>query len=222
MQRAGGFLILYHVILGAAGFALLRYLQPPVEGLALGAWAVLYNALLGFVAWMRSDQELFDLWTFLLPLSVFQVLPDVMLVQHLGTLAFPNLGGERWLGVPLYMGGLWVVPLIFVVWVTHLVHRVSGALALLACAAVSLALFGAAEWAAPQEHVWRPRGDVALWQGIALYVLPAEVLLGLATWQVWCVVQSRNLLVKVLGAAGVSIFYAGALFTSWFVVERIL
>jgi len=221
VQRAGGFLILYHALLGAAGFALLKYLHPPELGVVIGAWAVFYNAMLGFVAWLRSDHEVFDLWTFLLPLSVIQVLPDAMLVQHLGVLVFPHLGGERWHGVPLYMGGLWVAPLVLIVWITSLVHRASATLALLVCAALSLALFGAAEWAAPKWRLWAPRG-VTLWQGVALYVLPAEVLLGLATWLVWSVVQSRNFLAKVVAAAGVSVFYAGALYMSWFVVERIL
>ena len=214
MARATFWIFLTTAALCGALVALPRYFGPPQLGQAIGAVVALYLALLFMGAWLRSHHELLSALTFLVPLSVCQVVPDALLVQHLGTLSFPDLGAARFGPVPAYMAGLWVAPLLLVLWAAQLAHRASAPLAIATALVVALAVFGAAEWAA--AHVlalWHPR-NVDTWQGIALYVLPAEALLGLVAWLAFVQVQHRTIFMKAIAAAFVSLFYAGALFAS--------
>jgi hypothetical protein len=222
MGRATFWIFFTTGLLCAALVALPRYLAPPQLGQALLAATALYVALLFMGAWLRDHHELLGALAFVLPLSLCQVVPDLLLVRELGTLAFPDLGASRLGPVPAYMAGLWVAPLLLVLWASELAQRASVALGGLAALAVALAAFGAAEWAA--AHVltlWHPR-NVATWQGIALYVLPAEALLGLATWVGYALVRHRTIFMKAFGAACVSLFYAGALFASHLIFQRYL
>ena len=223
MARATFWIFLTGGLLCGALLALPRVLTPPQLGQALLAVVALYVLVLFAGAWLRSQHELLGALTFLLPLSACQVLPDTVLVQVLGTLAFPDLGAAR-IGpaVPAYMAGLWVLPLLLVVWAAEVTSRASAALSLLVALAVSLAVFGAAEWAA--AHVltlWHPR-NVDTWQGVALYVLPAEALLGLVTWVAYTQVRHRTIFTKAVAAALVSVFYAGALVASHVAFQRYL
>lgn len=218
MVRASFWVILLTGALVAGLLALPQYVRPPMLGQLIGALALLYVLLLGACAWFGSQHELTDAWFFLVPLSLFQVLPDWMLVEHLRVLVFPDLGAARIGPVPVYMAGLWVAPLLVVVWAAQLAHERSAALALLTAALASLLVFGAAEYAVQHYPLWLVHG-VRTWQGIALYVLPAEVALGVATWGVYALLRHRALPLKVAGAAAVSVFYAGALLLSHVLIE---
>jgi hypothetical protein len=220
MARATFWIVLTTGLLCAALLAVPKWLGPPMLGQALVAVTGLYLLVLFMGAWLGSHHELKDALAFLLPLSVCQALPDAMLVQVLGVLAFPDLGAPRLGPVPLYVAGLWVAPLLLVLWAAEVAHRASAAWAALVAPVMSLAAFGAAEWAAAHLlPLWHSR-QVETWQGVALYVLPAEALLGLVTWLVYTQVRARTLFMKALGAAAVSLFYAGALYASLFAFQR--
>lgn len=219
MARASFWVVLLTGALVGGLLALPQFVRPPMLGQAIAALAVLYVLLLGACAWFGSQHELTDAWFFLVPLSLFQVLPDWMLVEHLRVLVFPDLGAARIGPVPVYMTGLWVAPLLVVIWAGEIAHRVSATLALAVAPLAALAVFGAAEWLAPGYGLWVPR-NVATWQGMAIYVLAAEAALGIATWLMFSAVQHRALPLKILGAAAVSAFYAGALLGSHAAVQR--
>lgn len=221
MERASFWILLLTGALCAALLVLPRYLGPPHLGQAITGAVVLYNLLLLFGAWLRSHHELLSAWAFLLPLSFCLVLPDMMLVQVLGVLTFPDFGAQRYGSVPVYMAGLWVAPLLLVVWLAELAHRRSEILAAMAALVASLAVFGAAEWAMRFLPLWHPR-NVDTWHGVALYVLPAEALLGLVTWVVFTLVAHRTIFTKAVAAALVAMFYAGALFASHLAFQRYL
>jgi hypothetical protein len=221
VDRASGTIVLIHALFGALAWALFHFLAPPLLGQALAASVALYTVVLPAWAWLRSQHELFEAWTFLLPLSVALVLPDWILVAQFGVLGFPDLGAPRIGPVPAFMAGLWVPPLVCVLWLAALARRVSGGVSLLFAGAAALAVFGAAEWFAPGLGLWQPH-NVRRIEGVALYVLPAEAALGLAAWAVFSAVEGRGVFAKLLGAAFVSVFYCGALVTSYFVVERLL
>ena len=220
MARASFWILLTFSLLAGALVMLPRYLGPPQLGQAITAAVGLYLVLLYLGAWLRSHHELLDAFAFLLPLSLFQVLPDLLLVQELGTLSFPALGAQGFGPVPVYMAGLWVAPLLLVIWLAEIAHRASAVTAGIVALLAALAVFGAAEWAA--AHVlplWRPR-NVDTWEGIALYVLPAEALLGFVAWLAYTQVSHRTLFMKAFGAALVSLFYVGALFASHLAFRR--
>lgn len=220
MPRATFWVLVLNALLVGGLLALARWLQAPLLGQAIGAIVLLYVVTVPIVGWLRGQHELLDAWLFLLPLSMCQVVPDWILVEQLHVLSFPPLGGGHFGPVPQYMAGLWIAPLMLVIWIGEVVHRRSAAVALVAVAVGSAAIFGAAEWIAPRLLLWFPHG-VRTWHGVAIYVVAAEVLLSVATWLVFLQVQGRTIFAKAFGAAGVSIFYAGALVVSNFLVERL-
>jgi hypothetical protein len=108
-------LVLVHAALLIAGAAALS-LEAPAKG-----WAVLVTVI-GYVialqvATRRCERvELQALAAFLVPVSIFQVLPDWVLADLVGTLRFPDTGGLRVDDViPVAMAGMWVAPLFLAV-----------------------------------------------------------------------------------------------------------
>ena len=220
MPRASLTLLLFHAAFAAAGWFILRSFNPPLLGVLIGAWVLAYNVLLPWAGWLRGEPDVIDLWTFLLPLSLLQVIPDWVLCSAFHVLVFPDLGGARLGPVPAFMAGLWVVPLVLVIWITSLSRRVSERLAPVAAAVSALAIFGVAEWAARPLGLWYAYG-VRMVDGVALYVLPAETVLGIAAWRVYERVQGRLWLAKLSGAATVSVLYTGTLVMALFLGQRL-
>lgn len=210
MREARDALIL-NGLLAAGGWASFQYLHAPMLGLAVVALVLAFNILLPMFARASGHGHWFDLWAFLLPLSMFQVVPDWVLSQMVGILAFPDLGAPRIGTVPVYMAGMWVIPLFWVL----LIARGSPALA----GGLGLVVFAAAEWAAPQFGLWRPL-SVRTWHGVAHYVLLPELLLGWAAAWAYREVGSAGVLMRLIGAAAVSVFYTGALIVSYFLMQR--
>ena len=118
-----GDFIAFHAV-----FALLSWLGTHSgHGLPFGqvafALAVIYNT--GFALWLGPRHDtLRKLWRFVFPLSVMLMYPDWILAQQFGVRrfkndGFPALGGT----VPLYMAGLWAVPLAIVIFAGLQVRR---------------------------------------------------------------------------------------------------
>lgn len=199
-------------LIAAGGWAAFQFLHVPMLGLAVLALVVAFNLLLPLFAGSSGNRHWFDLWLFLLPLSVFQVVPDWVLSQLLGILVFPDLGAPR-IGhhVPVYMAGMWVIPLFWVLLIARGSPLLAGGLALL--------VFGASEWAAPIFDIWRPR-NVSTHYGIADYVLLPEALLGWAAAFAYRETGHAGIAVRIAAAAAVSVFYTGALVVSYFLIQR--
>ncbi|WP_022978088.1 DUF6989 domain-containing protein [Nevskia ramosa] len=198
-------------LLAAAGWATFRYLQSPMLGLAVVALVIGYNLLLPLIARGSGHGHWFDLWWFLLPLSICQVVPDWVLSQLIGILSFPDHGAPRIGTVPVYMAGMWAIPLFWILLIARGSPAVAGLLALV--------VFAASEWAAPVFGLWRPL-QVPTWQGIAHYVLLPEALLGAAAAYAYREVRSANVITRLSAAAAVSVFYTGALIVSYFLMQR--
>jgi hypothetical protein len=199
-------LVLHVAFAAAAGAAYL--LAPPQRGVAVLAVAAGYVAGLLLVA--RTRREWLGWWVLLAPLSVLQVLPDWALVEIAGTLVFPDLGAPR-IGdaVPLYMAGLWVPPLLAVLLLAR-GSAVRGAVA-------AVLVFGVAELLAPALGLWEPRGARQV-GATALYVLPAEAVLGAAV--VVAARAARTTRERLLAAAALALLYTGALFVSLLLLDR--
>jgi hypothetical protein len=151
----------------------------------------------------------------LFPLSVFQILPDYFLSSVLKVLAFDETGGLRVGTVPVFMGLLWTVPLFFVLLIAQQVaeHWRSQSAGLWTATVVALIVFTATEatlWAVPIWHAQQVR-QVA---HVALYVPPAEAILGGASWVALGQV-TRGQVHPVVAAAVVALLYTGALACSF-------
>ena len=78
-------------------------------------------------------------------------------------------------------------------------------------------MFGVAEMLAPARGLWEPRGAREL-GGTALYVLPAEAVLGAAV--VAAARTARTTRERLLAAPAVALLYTGALFVSLLLLDR--
>jgi hypothetical protein len=189
-------------------------------GLRLCAVTALYAALMLGVAFTRQPGFV-SILRLVMPLSVFQVLPDWFLSAQLHVLHFADTGAPRIGTVPVFMAGLWTVPLFLTVLCAQQVaaRRPEGdGLAALVGAAVATALFVGSEatlWAVP---IWEARGVTQV-AHVALYVIAPEALLGWATVVAWRETRTRSFVRAVGAAALVSTLYTGALALAYFLLE---
>jgi hypothetical protein len=204
--------LLLNLLFAAAAAGVRWALHPPELGWGILALVAVYNLLLPLIAARGGHRDWTELWMFLLPLSVLQVLPDWVLVQQFGVLAFPDLGGPHIGAVPAYMAGMWVIPLF---WIMLIAGRSALAAALLA-----LPVFAAAEWAALPLHLWQAQ-HVATLFGVAKYVLVPEMLLGWAAAYAFERSRGDNPLVRLAAAVAVTTFYTGALVLAYFLSEHV-
>ena len=197
-----------HGLLALVALAAYALLRPPQLGQAVLGMVIGYNLLLPIWARLAGLGHWLRAWQVLLPLSVFQVLPDWFLSAGLGVLHFPDLGAPRFDTVPVYMAGMWVIPLF---WVSQM-RSIWGA------AVAAVLIFGLAEWFARPLQLWVASGVTQSW-GVAHYVLLPEALLGAGAW--WLLRRHPGLGIQlVLQAAVLSLVYAGALAVSWTLFER--
>ncbi|MCD9197852.1 DUF6989 domain-containing protein [Aeromicrobium wangtongii] len=204
-------LLLVHAGLVLAG-GLSLALPRPAQGWGVLATVLAYVIALQVAARRSGRDDLAALAAFLVPVSVFQVLPDWVLADLIGTLRFPDTGGLRVDDViPVAMAGMWVAPLFIAV---ALAGGRPGRAALL-----SAVVFLGAEIAAPALGLWEPTGDTTRWAGVAIYVVPAEAALGWATAVAFTATRRLGAWPRVGAALAVSTFYLGALVLAHFLID---
>lgn len=195
-----------------AGGAVALSLDAPAQGWGVFTCVVGYVAALLVVTRATGQRDLFALAGFLAIVSVFQVLPDWVLADLVGTLRFVDTGGPRVDDViPLAMAAMWVAPLFAAV---ALAGGRPGRSALFAAL-----IFLGTEILAPSLGLWEPVGDTARFLGVAVYVIPAEAALGWATATAFARARTRALPVRIGAALAVSTFYLGALVLAHFLID---
>lgn len=202
--------LLFHGLFFALTIPLAAMLRGFELGLALTLFALAYN--LALPLWGKSkglgstQSDWIPLWQFLLPLSLSLPCADWMLVKQLGTLHFPDHGIPRIGGaVPVYFSGMWIMLLWPTCWLSLHTSKPYATMAVL-----SMTGFLVWEWVAPAMALWQPQ-NATIWQGIALYVLVPELLLGLGTLLMWQLLKTKTRLMQIAGGLGMTVFYAGAL-----------
>lgn len=210
-HRGLGPIIGVHAALLGCGAVALSF-DPPVKGWGVLACVVAYVVALLWVCRSTGRTDLLALAEFLAVVSVFQVLPDWVLADVLGTLRFPDLGGPRVDDViPLAMAAMWVAPLFAAV-------ALSGGRPGRAAVLAGLVFLGT-ELLAPTLGLWEPTGDTERLHGVAVYVVPAEAALGWATATAFNAVRRSTWPARIGAALAVSTFYLGALVLAHFVID---
>lgn len=206
-----GPIVAVHVALFGAG-AIVLSLDPPVQGWGVFGCVVAYVVGLIAVCKATGHRDLLSLATFLALVSIFQLLPDWVLADLVGTLKFTDTGGPRVDDViPLAMAAMWVAPLFAAV-------ALSGGRPARAALLAALIFFGT-EVLAPTLGLWEPVGDTHRLLGVAVYVIPAEAALGWVTATAFARVRRKGLAPRVGAALAVSTFYLGALVLAHFLID---
>ena len=207
----------FHLLFFAAATPILLFTKGSVLGQALLILVIVYNVALPALSIARGHTEWLRLWLFLLPLSCAQVLPDWALVEIPRVLVFPDHGQYRIGGaVPVYFMGMWIMLLFPILLISdasrHSRYLIAGVLSLL--------LFSFWEWAARPLHLWYGQ-NVAMIQGVALYPLIPEMLLGLTALKVYRNTRDENPIQRLFSALGVNLFYTGSLFIGLLLSSRL-
>ena len=211
MSRAVRASVAFHAAF-FCGTGVVALLDVPAKGWAVLVLVIAYNIGLPAIARRYGRADWLALWAFLLPVSVFQVLPDWLLASLVGTLRFPDIGGPRLDdAITLAMAGMWVPPL-FIVMALSRGRRA-------AAAGVAVAVFAGSELMAPVLELWKPIGDTRQTFGVALYVLPAEAALGWAVATAFALTRRAGPASHIAAALAVSTFYTGALVLSHFLID---
>ena len=210
--------LIFHGVVLAIGAALLL-VDIGTVGARILLFGIAYATALPLWARRRGHGEWIEIWRFLLPLSLLQILPDAFLSRVLGTLVFPDLGVPRVLEVSLFMAFLWLLPLFLCV---HLGRRLEAASVragsvFWTVAVISLVLFAAAEATLTQVPIWQAVGVRSVGP-VALYVLPAEAFLGATAWLAERLTRRAGVAVRLASAVAIMVLYLGGLALGYLVL----
>ncbi|MDX1658878.1 MAG: hypothetical protein R3343_08665 [Nitriliruptorales bacterium] len=220
MSPAERDLVAFHAGYLALALAVLL-VGPGSPGWRIAVLVGLYWLALPVLARARGRSWLLRLWGFGAVLSVWQVLPDWFLVEF-GTLTFPRDGFPDIGPVTGYMVGLWLIPTVVVVAAGMAAEERGGR----ARGAVTAGLVGAVVYVAAEAtfHLipaWRAI-NVTTVGAVALYIVPAEVLLSVASYDMFLTLRERPAWTVLPATLLLTILYLGAALLSFLVVEWML
>jgi hypothetical protein len=191
-------------------------------GLRLTGLVLLYNLLIPLTALWRKHPEWFSIWVFVLPISILQIFPDWFLASQLQVLSFPKTGAIMIGPVPIFMAGLWAIPLVIIIFTTQQIGIRNGLTgAIVAAGGLSAVLFLGSEatlWSLP---VWQAQ-SVHTVQHIALYLVIPEILLGIEAYLAYQYTRSLNVGARLFFGANVMILYFGGVCLFYLVFEQII
>ena len=202
----------------AATATLLAVPAGPVGVRVLAAVAAWHVAVLVGLA-VRRDAAWRSAYGLVAPMSVLLVLPD-QFIAVLGTIVFPDTGAPFVGRIPLFMAGMWAIPLAAVVLAGRAGERRGGPRAGVAAGTLlGLAVFVGAEATSGVLPLWHAVG-VPMAGPLAPYVLPAEAVLCATTVLADQHVRGRPVAVAVLAGALVVQAYTGGLALGWLLLGR--
>lgn len=183
---------------------------------------VFYNLLLPLAAKRRNHPEWFCVWTFVAILSILQIFPDWFLADGLNVLNFIDQSFPMVGAVPLYMGGLWAIPLFLIVYAGSQISESRGRLqGYLVAGILSLAIFGMAEATMWMLSSWETLAQVVV-SHVALYILIPEMLLGMTALLAYDSVRDRGLHYKLMASYLVMALYIGNASLFYLLIEVLL
>lgn len=191
-------------------------------GLRLCVLVLLYNLALPIAAWRLKHQDWLNLWLFLAPLSIMQVLPDWFLASVLRVLRFPDTGAPMVGPVPVYMAGLWAIPLFVILLVSRRLGSVGGKrVKILTATVASAVLFLGSEATLWRIPIWHAV-NVTTVGHIALYLILPEIGLGIHTLLAFEATRTRSIWMRLTHAWLIMAAYTGNACLAYLAVERLL
>lgn len=155
-----------------------------------------------------------DILAFAIPLSILQVFPDWFLSARAGTLQFLDDGSPRIGTVPLFMAGLWTLPVFLSVFTAVRARKrwpaLSRMMASLLGGFCAFAIFAGSEVVLTRIPLWTAQNTTVV-AGAALYVLPAELILAVFAVHAYFLCETQPWLFRWFYAATTTLVYTGAL-----------
>ncbi len=214
-------LMLMHIVFAIPPALIIALFQDIAISARLLVVVILYNLLLPLWAHFRNHKDWLEVWIFVFPISLLMIFPDWFLALQLGVLSFPIDGFPMIGAVPVYMAGLWVIPLFLVVY-TGLLTRSKGIpMTSLAILIVSLMIFGVSEATLWMIGSWYAH-DVLMIGNVAIYIIIPELLLGLSTYLGYLMTRKRGIIERLVMAFVIMVMYLGNASFFYFIIERLI
>ena len=184
------------------------------------AAVVLWHVAVVVTAAVRRDAAWASAYALVAPMSLLLVLPDQFLAVGLGTITFPDTGAPFAGRIPVFMAGMWAIPLAAIVLAGRAAERRAGpAWGVAAGTLVGMILFVSSEALSGALPIWEPVG-VPMLGPVAAYVLPAEAILSATVVLADQWARGRPAVQRVLAGAFVVQAYVGGLAVGWLLLGR--
>ncbi|MFW9955546.1 MAG: DUF6989 domain-containing protein [Candidatus Thorarchaeota archaeon] len=214
-------LILMHFVFAIPTALILAIFQDVAIGARLLVVVVLYNVLLPLWAYLRDHKEWLEVWIFVFPISLLMVFPDWFLALQLDVLSFPADGFPMIGAVPIYMAGLWAIPLFLIVYAGLLVRSKGVPMTTLSILIMSLLLFVGSEATLWMLGSWYAH-DVLMIGNVAIYIIIPELLLGLSTYIGYLITRKMGIVHRLVMAFIIMVMYIGNASFFYFIIERLI
>ncbi|MEP7134981.1 MAG: hypothetical protein ABI904_08615 [Chloroflexota bacterium] len=188
-------------------------------GLRILVLVVIYNLALPTFAHLSGYPQVSKLWIFLAPISLMMIFPDWFLAGKLHVLVFPQTGAPSIGPIPIFMAGMWIIPLFIILYLGEQVENsFNRTSALIAVALLSLITFVSSEatlWAVP---IWYAQNVTQIGH-VALYVIVPEILFGLSVYLSYRITENKNWQTRLLAAYVIMVLYLGNLSLFYLLME---
>ncbi|MHA2083398.1 MAG: DUF6989 domain-containing protein [Candidatus Thorarchaeota archaeon] len=214
-------LLVAHIIFAIIVVIVLLLPNSPI-GARLLISVIAYNVIIPIIALRRGHKRWLEIWIFVLPISILQIFPDWYLALQLDVLSFPVDGFPMIGDVPIYMAGLWAIPLFIIVYVgLEVDEKRSRLVAYGAVVVICLTIFVLAEetlWILPS---WSAQ-NVTMISHVAIYIIIPEVILGMSTFASFLIIREKAIWEKLVWAFLVMTLYLGSVNLFYFIIERLI
>jgi hypothetical protein len=215
-------LMTLHLLFGAVAAVLLFAPIQAAVGWRMLVIVVVYSTMIPFVGYLLGHTEWVKIWMFVMPLSIFQMIPDWFLSAQLEVLYFPSDGSPMIGTVPVYMAGLWAIPLFIIVYIGLRVQEERSVWETQAAVLISsFVLFVGAEatmWAIP---AWYAQNVLTI-GSVAAYIIIPELLLGSSAFIIYTMIRYYGHILKLFWSYIVMALYLGNACIFYFIVETVL
>jgi hypothetical protein len=215
-------LAVFFTVYSILAFAVLRY-SDFSPGWKFFILTLCFHVLLVVLSKLLRWFTPFQIWKFLMPLSLLMVFPDWFLSDVLGVLVFPEDGFPKIGTVSGYMAGLWSIPLFLIVYTGIKLEERSVSIygTCLWVGFFSLLIFGGAEATSWMLNSWYAQNVTKVY-GVATYVLIPEMILGIVTYLAYQGFSQGPYLIQIGIAFLIMLQYIGSLGFFYLLFERIL
>lgn len=175
------------------------------------------------LSYIRKYKKWIDLIEYLLPVSIFFIIPDWFLSDKLGVLAFPIKSNINFGTVPSYLVGMWSISLFLLVYSCLTYYEKSNDILKrnLLIVGLSFFIFILSDETLWQLSLWHYK-DVKAYGHLPYFMLLPNLLIGFHVYYAYQFVSKKSIIYKI-AAAFITMFIRFALIAgSYYIVEVLL